>query len=171
MSHCLEVVSFRKRSTDGSRGLLAALAVVSVTLINPAPGKAAGHPSDVGHVSWDGGSASFDRVQCGFSADDFIMLGRAENIRLRLAFKGAGTVESVDFSDVSSIDIRFVDDHPLRGARFMRLRSMGEMGEYAADHEGAAGELHLRPATAQALDALPDGTSLTYDFRCTAEYF
>jgi len=171
MTHFLEAISRRKHWANRSNSLLAALAVASITLIIPAPSEAAGEPSDVGEVSWDGGTVWLDEVQCGFSADDFIMLARADDVRLRLAFKGAGTVESVDFADVSSVEIRFVDAHPMRGARFMRLRSMGDMGEYTADAEGATGQLHLRAGTAQALDALPDGMSLTYEFRCSAEYF
>ncbi len=124
-----------------------------------------------GQIGWGEDIAQLAEVQCGFSADDFVMVARSEGIRLRLAFLGAGTEESVDFADVSSVDLSFADDHELSGQNFRMSSSLGEMGEIAASPDHATGQLHLRPASVQALDAQPDGLTVAYDFRCTAELF
>lgn len=127
--------------------------------------------SDTGQISWNSGVASFAEALCGFSGDDFIMAARSDGVRLRLGFKGAGTLDSIDFADLSSVELSFTDAHSLAGHRFARYRSMGEMGDIDATPEHAAGTLTLRPASAEALDARPDGMEINYRFECTGEIF
>lgn len=126
---------------------------------------------DAGQIGWGSEIAHVVEARCGFSADDFVMNAQSEGMRLRLAFRGEGTEESVDFGDVSSVDLSFIDAHAMRGQQFRMSSSLGDMGEITAGPDHAVGRLHLRPASAQALDAQPDGLTITYDFRCTAEYF
>lgn len=124
-----------------------------------------------GQVSWSSGIASFSEALCGFSADDFGMVARTEGVRLRIFFEGNGTLDSIDFSTPSTVRIFFTDEHVLSGEQFAMYRSMGEMGEIEASPDGASGQLHLRPATAEALDNRPNGMEIAYDFHCTGELF
>jgi len=131
---------------------------------------------DVGTISWDpevAQVASWDvtAAQCGFSADDFIMIALSEGVRLRLAFRGEGTPESVAFGAPSSADLSFRDGHPASGQQFRMSASMGDMGEVDADPDRATGRLHLRAASVSALDAHPEGLTVAYEFHCTEAYF
>ncbi|WFE76960.1 hypothetical protein [Roseinatronobacter sp. S2] len=127
--------------------------------------------SHAGQLTWNSGSASVSEALCGFSGDDFMLVPRSEGVRLRLGFKGAGTLDSIDFSDLSSVELSFTDAHILSGQRYARYKSLGEMGEIDAGPEGATGTLTLRPGSAEALDARPDGMQITYSFDCTGEIF
>jgi len=127
--------------------------------------------SDAGQLSWGSGVASFSEALCGFSADDYVMVARSEGVRLRLGFKGTGTLDSIDFADLSSVELSFTDAHILSGHRFARYRSLGEMGEIDASPDSATGTLTLRPGSAEALDARPDGMEIAYSFECTGEIF
>ncbi|MGY6705479.1 hypothetical protein [Roseinatronobacter sp.] len=126
---------------------------------------------DAGQVSWSSGVSSFSEALCGFSGDDFVMSARSQGVRLRLGFKGEGTLDSVNFADISSVDLSFRDEHVLSGHRYARYSLMGEMGEIDANPENATGALTLRPGSAEALDARPDGLQISYAVECTGEIF
>lgn len=145
----------------------AALGAIAAIFANPAISDG----SDAGQVSWNSGVASFSEVLCGLSGDGYAIVGQSEGVRLRLGFIGDGTLESVDFADLTNVDLSFRDAHILSGHRFARYRSMGEMGEIEATPETASGTLTLRPGSAEALDARPDGLEISYSLECTGAYF
>ena len=63
------------------------------------------------------------------------------------------------------------DTHILSGLDFAMYRSIGSMGDINTSDDAASGKLHLRPASAQALDGRTDGLQTTYDLRCGGELF
>lgn len=127
--------------------------------------------SDVGQINWDTGTAPLHEAQCGFSGETFVMSALSDDVRLRLAFPSSGTVESVDFLGLSSVELSFTDAHELSGQSFGQYRSRGDMGEVSASPEGATGTLSLRPASVDALDAHPDGLQISYRFTCSGALF
>ncbi|MFU8825326.1 hypothetical protein [Yoonia sp.] len=124
-----------------------------------------------GQVSWESGVASFSETLCGFSGDDFIISARTEGVRLRISFMGDGDLDSIDFADPSSVRLSFRDTHMLSGLDFAMYKSLGSMGDITASDGAATGQLHLRPASAQALDDRADGLQVAYDLHCTGVIF
>lgn len=147
------------RRVRSSAALGALLGVFATPVLGEVP--------HAGQVSWNSGIATFTEAPCGFTGDYFVMSARTEGVRLRLEFPSSGTLEGTDFADPAMIQIRFIDEHVLSGSTFTMYRSLGEMGEIEASPDGARGQLHLRPGSAEALETRPDGMEIAYDFHCT----
>lgn len=136
------------------------------TVLGVSATPALGEVPHAGQVSWNSGIASFSEAPCGFTGDYFVMTARTEGVRLRLEFPSNGTLDSTDFAEPGLVQLRFTDEHVLRGSTFTMYRSLGGMGEIEARPDGARGQLHLRPGSAEALDTRPDGMEIAYDFHC-----
>lgn len=129
------------------------------------------HKGVAGTLQWGEHSLPLSDVRCGESGDAFMMRADGEGVQLTLSFAGLDEAEAGRLPALSGAVLDFSEDHTYEGARFAMYASLGDMSQYSAGTEGASGTQHLRAGNGPAFDRLPEGLDITYQFRCTREWF
>lgn len=122
----------------------------------------------VGTVDWGEGAVAFMEANCRIDGNNFRLQARAEQMHLTLFLFAEGTLETVDFNRMTRADLVFTRDHPdYPRVRLAMGPSLGDMGDYEINENGGQGQINLRPGSAEALDHMPDGASVDYQFSCS----